>query len=68
MIDEKLTERLPVVRITPTLKQRLEQVVSGRRLGDMSDHIRFAVETYVASIEAQTAEPRPALQPTVHPN
>ncbi len=64
MIDEKLTERLPVVRITPTLKQRLEQVVSERRLGDMSDHIRYAVERYVTSEENKlAAECRTAQSP-----
>ena len=65
MIDEKLTERLPVVRITPTLKQRLERVVTGRRLGDMSDHVRLALDEYIERYEAEqgdrpTAQPEPA--------
>lgn len=63
MIDEKLTERLPVVRITPTLKQRLVQVVSERRLGDMSDHVRLALEEYVVSEESKLAAEHPTAQP-----
>jgi len=62
MLDEYLTERLPVVRVTPTLKERLERVVSANRLGQMSDHIRFAIETYVTSEEAKQAQPAPATQ------
>ena len=61
MQDEYLTERLPVVRISPSLKERLERVVTTNRFGQMSDHIRFAVETYVMEQEAkQTDTQQPA--------
>jgi predicted DNA-binding protein len=65
MDDNTMTETIRA-RCTPELKQRLE-ALTRQRAGDISDHIRFAIETYVASIEAQpttaqptTAQPEPA--------
>lgn len=42
----KVTNRL-IVRTTPELRARLERIVARRRLGQMSDHIRLALEEYV---------------------
>lgn len=55
MLDDKMmTEYLPVVRITPSLKQRLEVVIAGAGATTrVSDHIRFAVEQYVSAEEAK---------------
>jgi hypothetical protein len=67
MINEPLTEYLPQVRCTATLKRRLERVAGDSITSNLADHIRHAVETYVEAAEAdqppaqpQTAQPQPA--------
>ena len=52
MNDELLTESLPPIRVSPELRRRLEVIVR-KRPGKRSDHMRFAVEQYVAAAEAQ---------------
>lgn len=49
-----MTETLRA-RCTPELKRRLE-LVTLRRPGDVSDHIRFAIEQYVIAEEAKQLE------------
>ena len=51
MINEPLTEYLPQVRCTATLKRRLETVAADSITSNLADHIRHAVEQYVASAE-----------------
>jgi len=51
-----MTETLRA-RCTPELKRRLEDLAL-RQAGDISDHIRYAIEQYVAAEEARrTAQP-----------
>jgi predicted transcriptional regulator len=50
---EQMTDYLPQVRCTPSLKQRLEQVADESVTANLADHIRFAVERYVAAEEAR---------------
>ena len=61
MQDEYLTERLPVVRVTPAFKERLERVTTASINRRLSDHIRYALEQYVA--QAEESDPR-LQQPT----
>ena len=56
MQDEYLTERLPVVRVTPAFKERLERVTTVSINRRLSDHIRYALEQYVAM--AEESDPR----------
>ncbi len=56
MNQENYTERLPVVRITPSLKDRLERVAAGAISPRISDHVRYALEQYVAM--AEESDPR----------
>ena len=56
MQDEYLTERLPVVRVTPAFKERLERVTTASINRRLSDHIRYALEQYVAM--AEESDPR----------
>lgn len=62
MLDEQMTAYLPKVRCEPLLKQRLERVTENSINPRLSDHIRFAIETYVASEEAKQTQPAPATQ------
>ena len=50
-----VTERL-IVRTTPELRERLERIVARQRLGQMSDHIRLALEEYVKRHEGDDPE------------
>lgn len=60
MNQEYYTERLPVVRITPSLKDRLERVAADAISPRLSDHVRYALEQYVAAEEAKrTNQPAP---------
>lgn len=56
MQDEYLTERLPVVRVTPAFKERLERVTTASINRRLSDHIRYALEQYVTM--AEESDPR----------
>lgn len=60
--NEPLTEYLPQVRCTPTLKARLEKVAERSVTRNLADHIRYAVEIYVDAAEA--GDQRPA---SLHP-
>lgn len=57
-----MTETLRA-RCTPEMKRRLETLAL-RRAGDVSDHIRYAVEQYIAAeereLESQPDQPQPA--------
>ena len=57
MINEPLTEYLPQVRCTANLKRRLELVAAGSITNNLADHIRFAVDQYVAMVEETTQAP-----------
>lgn len=57
MQDQMMTERLPVVRISPTLKTRLDRIVANGITPRLSDHVRFALEQYVESEEAKAGKP-----------
>ena len=51
MSDDKLTEVLPVTRVTPSLRARLERIAATSVTPRVSDHIRYAVERYIESEE-----------------
>jgi hypothetical protein len=53
---ELLTEYLPQVRCTASLKRRLERVAATSVTTNLADHIRFAVERYVAEEELKRAQ------------
>jgi len=61
MHDENFTERLPVVRVTPSFKERLERVATRSINPRLSDHIRYALEQYIAM--AEETDQRNAEQP-----
>ena len=63
MINEPLTEYLPQVRCTATLKRRLELVAADSITSNLADHIRHAIEQYVAAEEARRIAAQPATQP-----
>ena len=50
---ETQTDYLPQVRCTPALKRRLERVAQRSVTRNLADHIRFAVEMYVAEEEGR---------------
>ena len=50
---EALVEYLPQVRCTAALKRRLERVAQRSVTRNLADHIRFAVEMYVAEEEGR---------------
>lgn len=54
-INEPLTEYLPQVRCSPTLKARLERLAERSVTRNLADHIRFAVENYVETAEGPTS-------------
>lgn len=56
MINEPYTEYLPQVRCPASLKARLERVAEGSVARNLTDHIRFAVERYVAQEEARSSQ------------
>ena len=51
MRDDKLTDVLPVTRVTPSLRERLERIAATSVTPRVSDHIRYAVERYIESEE-----------------
>lgn len=61
MINEPLTEYLPQVRCTATLKLRLQRVAAGSVARELADHIRYATERYVESEEQRLGLPTIAL-------
>lgn len=62
MEDQNTMTEILRARCTPELKRRLESVMM-RRPGDVSDHIRYAVEQYVIAEESrQTTQPATPLQ------
>jgi predicted transcriptional regulator len=50
---ERLTEVLPMVRCTPSLKDRLERIAAKSVTRNLTDHIRYAVELYVEGEEGR---------------
>ena len=48
-----VTERL-IVRTTPEQRRRLERIVDSSRLGNVSDHIRLALNEYIERYETDT--------------
>lgn len=48
-----MTEYLPQVRCTSEMKTALETIAANSVARNISDHIRFAVERYIASHEAE---------------
>lgn len=67
MNDERLTEVLPVTRVSKTLRDRLDRIVFTSVTKQMSDHIRFAVERYVA-VEERVAHLPPLAEPDPEPD
>ena len=57
MVNEPMTEYLPQVRCTATLKDRLVRVASRGAARELADHIRYAVELYVAAEELKNPLP-----------
>lgn len=55
-IVEQLTDYLPQVRCTPSLKLRLERVADESITANLADHIRFAVERYVEAEESRRTD------------
>lgn len=55
-INEPKSTYLPQVRCEPSLKERLERITDRSVAPSLADHIRFAVEQYVADEEAKNAE------------
>ena len=51
MINEPMTDYLPQVRCTTTLKQRLQRIARDSVSRELADHIRYATEAYVAEEE-----------------
>ena len=62
MINEPYTEYLPQVRCQASLKARLERIAEGSVARNLADHIRFAVERYVAQEEARQGQLTPEPQ------
>lgn len=57
MKDKKLSE-ITYVRLSPEQKVALERIADGSMTQRLSDHIRFAIEQYIAAEEAKAgAEP-----------
>lgn len=50
---ERMTEMLPMVRCTPSLKTRLERIAEASVARNLTDHIRYAVERYVETEEGR---------------
>ena len=66
-INEPLTEYLPQVRCTPTLKARLERLAERSVTRNLADHIRFAVENYVDAAEVVPAIATETASGKTHP-
>jgi len=62
MEDQNTMTEILRARCTPELKRRLEDIAV-RQAGDISDHIRHAVEQYVAAAESAQPAAQPATQP-----
>jgi hypothetical protein len=65
MNEDGYTERLPVVRVTPAMRLRLDRIIANSISPRLSDHLREAVERYVESEERNLhpagATPAPAV-------
>jgi predicted transcriptional regulator len=48
---KKMDARLPMIRVAPDIKERLERIAE-RSVGGVSDHVRAAIERYVKEEEA----------------
>lgn len=55
-INEPKSTYLPQVRCEPSLKERLERITDRSVAPSLADHIRFAVERYVADEERRYVE------------
>jgi predicted DNA-binding protein len=47
-MTDLLTDYLPKVRCAPEMKRRLEAIADHSVTRELADHIRFAVERYIA--------------------
>ena len=52
---ELMTEYLPQVRCTKSMKMRLEAIAETSVAPALADHIRFALDQYIAAEEAKNA-------------
>jgi len=66
MINEPMTDYMPQVRCTSTLKQRLQRIAGESVSRELADHIRYAIEAYVADEEQRRGLPPVAALPTVN--
>lgn len=57
---KKMDARLPMIRVAPDIKERLERIAA-RSVGGVTDHMRAAIERYVETEEAAQT-PAPAVQ------
>ena len=55
---KRLEARLPMIRVAPDIKERLERIAA-RSVGGVTDHMRVAIERYVETEEA-AQNPAPA--------
>lgn len=58
---KKLEARLPMIRVTQEIKERLERIAE-RSVGGVSDHVRVAIERYVETEEAAQTPAAQAVQ------
>ena len=65
MINEPMSDYLPQVRCTATLKQRLQRIAGESVARELADHIRYAIEAYVAE-EEQRLDLPPIVAPTAN--
>lgn len=56
----KYAARLPMVRVTPDVKERLVRIAA-QSVGGLSDHMREAIERYVEQEEARAQVTSPAV-------
>lgn len=66
MNDQRLTEQLPPIRVSPALKFKLLAMIRNRP-GKLSDHVRFAVERYVEMEGDDVVIPASPPSPKVFP-
>lgn len=48
---KKMDARLPMIRVAPDIKERLERIAE-LSVGGVSDHVRAAIERYLETEEA----------------
>lgn len=63
MSDDRLTEVLPMTRVTPTLRARLDRIAANSVAPRVSDHIRYALERYIEREEQILNLPAPTQAP-----